>query len=425
MHLSEELLQYLWLHRIYNSGDLKTESGETLQILAPGIWNKNAGPDFLNGRIKIDHTILAGHIELHLKASDWIKHGHYKDPHYKNLILHVVYEADIQEHELLPENVPVLVLKNRISGLILEKYTRLMQQGRHILCADQLEKIQEITWISWKDRLLVERWQQKTALFGKWMEENKNDWSQTFYHALARNFGLPVNGTAFEAVAASLPLHILAHYKNSITELEALLFGQAGMLDDRFSEAYPQKLQEAYRFLKKKHQLQPIRPYFWKWARMRPSAFPTLRLAQFAALISQSSHLFSTMLETTDIHDFRKLFQKEATSYWDTHYRFGKTTARKKKRLGKNMIDNILINTVCPMLAMYDRFQFHGHYLDRAFKWLKSLPPESNRYTREWQKAGEPNRSAWDSQALLQLMKNYCMEKRCLDCAIGLQILKN
>ncbi len=425
MHLSEQLLQYLWLHRMYNSGDLKTEDEEALQILAPGAWNKNAGPDFLNGRIKIGNTILAGHIELHLKTSDWVKHGHYDDPHYKNLILHVVYEADLRAHELLPKNVPVLVLKGRIPGLILEKYDRLMRKGGHILCADQLDQIREITWISWKDRLLVERWQQKTALFAQWMEENKNDWAQTFYRALARNFGLPVNGAAFEAVAATLPLQILAHYKNSLQELEALLFGQAGMLEKPFSEEYPKTLQTTYQYLKKKHHLTPIQPHLWKWSRMRPSAFPTLRLAQFAALISRSSHLFNTVLETKNLAALRELFQEETSPYWDTHYRFGKTTAKKKKRLGKSMVDNILINTVCPMLAMYDRFQLHGHFLDRAFSWMKALPPENNRYTREWERAGEANDSAWDSQALLHLLKNYCANKRCLECAIGLQILKN
>lgn len=425
MHLSEQLLQYLWLHRMYNTGDLKTESGETLQILKPGIWNKNAGPDFLNGKVKVGDTVLAGHIEMHLKASDWIKHGHAGDPRFKNLILHVVYESDLLNDPLLPQNVPTLVLKGRIPGLILEKYSRLMLQGGHILCKGQLDHVRELTWISWKDRLLVERWQQKTTLFSEWMEENKNDWAQTFYRALARNFGLPVNGAAFEAVACSLPLKLLARYKNRLSELEALLLGQAGMLKDRFKDDYPRALQKTYHFLQKKHHLTPVQPHLWKWARMRPSAFPPLRLAQFAALINHSSHLFSTVLETTDVRSFRKLFQVEVSPYWDTHYRFEKISARKKKKFGKSMIDNILINTVCPMLAMYDQFQLKGHYLDRAFQWMKTLPPENNRYTREWEKAGESNQSAWDSQALLQLFKNYCLEKKCLECAVGAQLLKN
>lgn len=424
MPLSEKLLQYLWLHRMYNPGDLETENGEKLTVLAPGTWNRNAGPDFLDGRIKVGNTLLAGHIELHLKSSDWIKHGHSADEHYNNLILHVVYEDDTGQDERLPKNVPVLVLKNRVSGLLLEKYDKLMRQSGAILCSGQLDKIKNITWISWKDRLLVERWQQKTALFTDWMEDNKNDWIQTFYLALARNFGLPVNGAAFEAVAASLPLKILQHYKNDLADLEALLFGQAGMLKERFSESYPQELQKNYQFLQKKHKLIPIQSQLWKWARMRPYSFPTLRLAQFAALIHHSSHLFSAVLETRDIQEFKNLFQIKTAAYWETHYRFEKESAKHNTGLGQSMINNILINTVCPMLALYDRFQLNGQFLDRALQWMKTLPSENNRYTREWKAVGEACKSAWDSQALLQLFKNYCVEKKCLECAIGVQLLK-
>ncbi len=425
MPLSEQLLQYIWLHRKYNSGELKTESGEPLQIIAPGNWNKNAGPDFLNGKIKVGNTILAGHIEIHIKTSDWIKHGHTGDEHYQNLILHVVYEADITQHKELPKNVPTLVLKERISRLLLEKYTHLMQQEGEILCADQLDKIKPISWVNWKDRLLVARWQQKTSLFSGWMEENNNDWASTFYNALARNFGLPVNGNAFLAVAKSLPLKILSHYKSKPFELEALLFGQSAMLEQPFEEDYPKALQKEYRFLQEKYQLKPISPYLWKWSRMRPASFPTLRLAQFSALISHSSHLFSTLLETKTLNDTKALFKTEATSYWKTHYRFDKISSTHNTQLGTNMIHNIIINTICPILAMYDSFDLKGTYLDRAFQWMRELPPEKNRLTRKWTNIGQTNTSAWDSQALLHLLKNYCVEKKCLECAIGYQLLRN
>ncbi len=424
MQLTEKLFQYIWLHRRYNQNELKTAKGEPIQIISPGMWNKNAGPDFLEGKIKIDNTLLVGHIELHLKTSDWIKHGHAEDEHYKNLILHVVYEADISEHVSLPKNVPLLILKDRISGLLLERYQQLMQQNRDILCADQLDKIKELTWINWKDRLLIERWQQKTVLFSEWMEETHNDWAETFYRALARNFGLPVNGEAFASVAQSLPLKILAHYKQQPLELEALLFGQAGMLKRDFLEEHPQRLKSTYDFLQKKHQLSPIQPYLWKWSRMRPPSFPTIRLAQFAALIHQSSHLFSTLIEKKSFKEVKELFQLKTSTYWETHYRFEKLSKKHATHLGKNMITNILINTICPILAMYDSFQLNGIYLDRAFEWMKKLPPEKNKFTRKWIDIGESNQSAWDSQALLQLYKNYCTEKKCLDCAIGFQLLR-
>lgn len=424
MIFNEKLLQYLWQHRLFNVHDLRTVSGEPLQIQAAGTWNTNAGPDFLNARIRVGKTLLAGNVELHLKTSDWIKHGHGKDNHYKNLILHVVYECDITNDDELPPHVPALELKGRIPGLLLERYNRLMQRGGLILCAEQLDRVTGLDWLSWKDRLLVERWQQKTALFSGWMENNQNNWAETFYYALARNFGLPVNGDAFEAVARSLPLKLISTYKHHLFKTEALLFGQAGMLEGNFREEYPSGLKEEYLFLQKKHTLQPVKPHLWRWLRMRPSAFPSLRLAEFAALIHRSSHLFSKILETETVKALREEFRVTASAYWNTHYRFDQQTHFKKKELGHNMIESLMINTICPMLAMYDRFQLSGKYLERAFQWMKTLSPENNRYTREWTKLDIANKSAWDSQALLQLTRRYCMDKRCLECVIGNKILR-
>lgn len=434
MLLSEKLLQYVWLHRAFNTHDLRTTKGESITIISPGTWNRNAGPDFLDARIQVENTLLAGNIELHLKASDWIKHGHDNNNHYKNLILHVVHESDLNEEDLLPHYVPAVELQGRIPGILLERYTNLMQHDGNILCAGQLNMVDDLTWLSWKDRLLVERWQQKTTLFSQWMDENQNNWEETFYKALARNFGVPVNGDAFESLSTSLPLKIVTLHKHNIMQTEALLFGQAGMLTEKFREEYPQKLQQEYQFLQKKYQLTPVKPHLWKWMRMRPSAFPSIRIAQFAALIHQSSHLFSKILETSEVKSIYQMFDVSAPDYWDNHYHFikhnekakeGQTTPKRKKNLGKNMVENILINTICPILAMYDRFQLNGNYLDRAFQWMRTLPCENNRYTREWEKINIPNSSAWDSQALLHLTKNYCMGKRCLDCSVGNKILRN
>lgn len=434
MLLSEKLLQYVWLHRAFNAHHLLTTAGEPLRIISPGTWNTNAGPDFLDARIQVGDTLLAGNVELHLKSSDWIKHGHDNNRHYKNLILHVVHENDMKHGDLLPHHVPALELQGRIPRLLLERYANLMQHDGNILCAGQLDAVDELTWLNWKDRLLVERWQQKTALFTQWMADNHNNWEETFYKALARNFGIPVNGDAFQALSESLPLKIITLHKHNLLQTEALLFGQAGMLNEKFREQYPQKLQQEYQFLQKKYQLTPVKPYLWKWMRMRPSAFPTIRIAQFATLIHQSSHLFSKILETKEVKTVYKMFNVSASVYWDDHFHFIKhneipkedqDNSEKKKNLGKSMIENILINTICPMLAMYDRFQLSGSYLDRAFEWMRALPSENNRYTREWEKINIPNPTAWDSQALLHLTQNYCMEKRCLECAMGNKILRS
>lgn len=430
MLFSEKLLQYVWLHGFFNFGALQTTAGEAVRIISPGNWNTNSGPDFLNARIRIGDTLLAGNVELHLCASDWIKHRHSEDKNYHNLILHVVYENDVSDSSYLPPHVPTLELEGRIPGILLDRYNSLMQHDGNILCAGQLAAVNEITWMSWKDRLLVERWQQKTALFDSLMADNQNNREETFYVALARNFGLPVNGDAFMTLALSLPLKHLTRHKNNLLQLEAFLFGQAGMLNETFKEEYPNRLKEEYHFLRNKYGLTPMQPHLWKWMRMRPSAFPSVRLAQFAALIHRSSHLFSKILETTDVKMAFDLLNVEASPYWDTHYRFlkrndqGPVNKPQKKSLGKAMIQNILINTICPMLARYDQFQLNNTYLDRAFEWMKILPSENNRYTREWAALGMENKSAWDSQALLQLTRNYCMEKRCLDCAIGNKILR-
>lgn len=430
MLFSEKLLQYIWQHKLFNMTDLCTADGEQLQVISAGMANTNAGPDFLNARIKIDNTLLAGNVELHLLASDWIKHHHSKDKKYHNLILHVVYENDSPGGDYLPAHIPVFELKERIPGILLERYRNLMHHNGNILCASQVDLVDNLTWTSWKDRLLIERWQQKTTLFDQWMEETRNSWEEIFYRALARNFGLPVNGDAFAALAYSLPLKLLALHKQNIVQLEALLFGQAGMLNDRFKEEYPQRLRKEYLFLKKKYHLTAMQPHLWKWMRMRPSAFPSIRLAQFAALIHGSSHLFSKILETDDVRLVQDWLNIEASSYWDDHYHLltkEETSAQGKpqrKKLGKTMIQNILINTICPILAMYDKFQLNHQYLDRALEWMRSLPPENNRYTREWETLHIENDSAWDSQALLHLTRNYCMERRCLDCAVGNKILR-
>lgn len=433
MLLSEKLLQYIWLHRLFNTGDLETTKKEKLQIISPGRWNKDSGPDFLDARIKVDDVIMAGNIELHLHASDWIRHGHHQNKDYHNLILHVINEFDLTDEGELPAHVPTLELKERIPGVILQRYAQLMEHDGNILCSGQLEEIDGLTWFNWKDRLLIERWQHKTDLFSNWMKDSQNNWEETFYKALSRNFGAPVNGEAFESLACSLPLKVIAIHKHHLLQTEALLFGQAGMLDQKFREDYPKQLQREYLFLQKKYHLSSINAGLWKWMRMRPSNFPTIRLAQLAVLINQSSHLFSRIMETKSLKEVYNMFNIHASPYWDSHYHFIKLNEKqkdeqplpeKKKHLGKNMIENILINTICPMLAMYDRFQMHGTYLDRAFQWMRSLPSENNRYTREWEQEGIANTSAWDSQSLLQLTKNYCMEKRCLECAVGNKILR-
>lgn len=425
MLLSEKLLQYIWRFRLFNIRSLETTNGEPLQILSPGVYNTDGGPDFLQARIKIGGTVLAGHIELHVRSSDWRRHHHQDDQHYRNVILHVVFEEDDSPAGSGSVNtIPVLELRERIAKIFLERYGQLMEQTGSIPCAGQLHRVNELLWESWKDRLLVERWEEKTNLYREWLLENHYNWEETFYQALGRNFGMPVNTGSFELLVRSLPLNLLARHRSHPLQTAALLFGQAGFLEGEFHEAYPLALQKEYRFLLKKYDLLPASDYGWQWLRMRPANFPSVKIAQFAALMSQAPRLFSKMLEAGNIHDVYDLLNVDIGEYWISHYRFDQVSVSRKKTLGLPGLQNLLINTISPMLFLYGKEKGMPLYIERAFYFLRHLAAEKNIITRKWKETGVANKTAWDSQALIHLKKHYCDTRRCLECAIGNRLLR-
>lgn len=414
----EKLLQYIWQFQYFNKSELQTTAGERLQIIFPGKLNSDQGPDFSNAQIKIDNTTLVGSIELHLKASQWNEHGHGSDSNYKNVILHVVFENDLP-----PSFVPVLELQPRISNLLLDKYSALMDSSNFIPCANSVSEVKEITWLSWKERLLAERLTRKSAIVFKFLEENNAHWEESFWWMLARNFGMKVNSEAFELMARSIPVNILAKHKNQIHQLEALLFGQAGLLEQNFIEDYPKLLQREYRFLKKKYVLKPIH-YKVHFLRMRPGNFPTIRLSQLAALIQNSAHLFSKILEIENVSEIKKLFDVTANDYWHYHYRFDESSPFKKKTIGKDMIGNVLINTIIPILFAYGLYHKEEKFKNKAILWLEEISAEVNSITKGFTNLNLPNKSAFDSQAFIELKTQYCDHKHCLQCAIGNSLLK-
>lgn len=424
MLLSEKLLQYIWRFGLYNARSLETLAGERLEVISPGIYNANGGPDFLHARIRVGDTVLAGNIELHLQSSGWFRHHHDQDEQYRNVILHVVFENDRDANGEGRMKIPVLELKDRIAKILLNRYEALMRQTGAIPCAGQIGQVDELTWESWKDRLLAERWEEKTAVFCNWLKENNNDWEETFYWAMGRNFGMPVNTVPFEELVRSLPLKLLAKHANDPVQTAALLFGQAGMLEYNFREAYPLQLQQEYHFLQKKYRLEPATLYPWQWLRMRPANFPTIRIAQFAALISRSPRLFSILAEAENLHDLYSLLQVRTDDYWQTHYRFEQVSSLVSKAPGLASLQHIVINTISPMLYLYGRERSIVQFRERALQFLARMPAEKNHITQKWKEAGVAVRNARDSQALLQLKKNYCDEKRCLECAIGNKILQ-
>jgi hypothetical protein len=418
--MTERLLQYIWQFQYFNPADLVTEEGEPLLVIHPGTLNTNQGPDFSDAKVKIGTTTWAGSIEIHIKSSDWKLHKHSGDKIYNNVILHVIWlhDADLQ----LPFST--LVLQEKVPKVLLNRYDELMNAHSFIPCQKNIQQVNALTWQSWKERVLVERLESKTMFIFEYLQQNNNHWEETFWWLLAKNFGIRLNSAAFEKVAQSISVNILAKHKDQIHQTEALLFGQAGLLDADLTEDYPVLLKKEYRFLKNKYGLQKIEGSMI-FLRMRPSNFPTVRLAQLAMLVHKSLHLFSKIKEIRDVKQINALLQVTANDYWHYHYVFSEKAAFKKKRLGDQMIDNILINTIIPILFAYGHYHNENSFKDRALRWLEDIKAEKNAITKGFIALKIQNKTAFDSQALVQLKNEYCNKKRCLDCSVGNKLIRN
>jgi hypothetical protein len=421
--MKERLLQYLWQYQYFNKNELTTSSGLPLQIIYQGNFNTNQGADFFEAKIKIGNTIWAGNIELHIKSSDWDLHNHSADKNYNNIILHVVWEHDREIKDITGSTLPTLELQNRVSKLLLSKYEALMNTNSFIPCEKHVHSIKDLALISWKQRLLAERLENKASIIFSFLNQNNFHWEETFWWLIAKNFGIQVNSDAFEKIARSLPLSLLAKHKNQIHQLEALLFGQAGSLEKVFEEDYPKMLQKEYRFYKMKYKLiQPGVQLFF--LRMRPANFPTIRLAQLAMLINKSTGLFSKVKETESLADVKEFFNLTANDYWHYHYLFDETSSYKKKKLGEQMTNNILINTIVPALFAYGLYHNEQQYKDKAIAWLEEIAPEKNVITKGFAILNYSSKNSFDSQSYIQLKNEYCNNKRCLECSIGNSLLR-
>jgi len=424
INMRESFLHFLWRWRRFDHQNLCTAQGQALEILYPGEWNTDAGPDFFNARIRLGDTTWAGNVEIHLRSSEWLVHGHQNDRAYDNVVLHVVLEDDQPVTHASGERIPCLELKGRIPARILETYQRLEHERAWIPCERFFTQTPEIVRLNWLDRLLVERLEQKTAAIAAMLEATENHWEEAFYRLLARNFGLKVNAEPFEALARSLPMSILARHKSNPGQLEALLFGQAGLLEQPLLEDYPLALAREYRFLRHKYQLTPLAAEQWKFLRLRPANFPSVRLAQFAALVHQSVHLFSSILEAGTLREMEHLFAVEPGDYWLTHFQLDKPSSKRSKMPGRDFIHLLIINTIVPFLFYYGKLKNADRYQKRALQLLEELPAESNTLLDSWMELGVPVRHAYQSQALIHLKTRYCDAKRCLECAVGNALLK-
>lgn len=426
MHFSEDFLHYLWKHRLFKANNLRTNCGQALQILSTGIHNHHAGPDFENSKVKIGQTVWAGNVEIHINASDWEKHNHQNDQSYENVILHVVYDHDKNLLRKDGSTIPVLEMRDLIPEDVLTKYRSLTENLDWIPCQTHLSRVESFHIHSCLSRVLVERLEEKSEAVNKVLTEYKQSWDDAFYVLLARNFGFKVNALPFEMLARSLPQQILARHKNNALQIEALIFGQAGFLSQEVTDEYPKRLQKEYIFLKKKYSLQPVDRFLWKFLRMRPQNFPTLRLAQFCGLVLKSSHLFSRILEIRSVSDVKKFFDDlPVNQYWETHYRFDVTSRVSGSQTGDESIHNILINTVTLFLFAYGKNMNNPLIVNRALELLELIPAEGNNITRGFKETGMKIQDAFMSQAVLQLKKSYCDKKKCLHCGIGTRLLSN
>ncbi len=422
--MNERLLQFIWQFQYFGRQALCTTEGEPLVIEKPGTWNHHQGPDFSEAVIRIGATKWVGNVELHLRSSDWLRHRHTGDAHYSNIILHVVWEDDQPVHDAGDFLIPTLVLADRIPKLLLERYQQMMQTMVAIPCQTFLPVLEELSWVAWKERLAVERLSRRCEQVLVWLKSCHDHWEEVCWWMLASNFGVRVNSGLFEQVARTLPINLLAKHRGQIHQLEAILLGQANLLSARYEDDYALMLQREYRFLKRKYGLLQVsrQPAF---LRMRPAAFPTVRLAQLAMLLAHNTSVFSKIKEATDHKSILSVFMVTANDYWHYHYHFDEATEYSPKHLGLQMAQNIMINTVVPLLFAYGMHIGEEVYKDRAVQWLYQFSAEQNQLTKSWQRAGIANRSALDSQALIELTNHYCLKRRCLECAVGNRVLKN
>lgn len=423
--MTENLLQFIWQHRLYAPNKLlKTMDGETLTVVHPGRFNLHAGPDFLEAKIKINDTLWVGNVEVHIHSSDWNKHKHQLDQNYDKLILHVVYKNDEPIKTMHNTQFPTLELQNYLSEKLWHNYERLMESKSFVPCENSLTQVKSITIQMQLERMLAERLEEKIGHIYEILGKQKNNWQEVFFIQLARGFGLHINQDQFEQLALNTPLALFAKHKNSILQIEALLFGQAGFLSDYFDEQYPSILQKEYLYLKKIHHLEPMPKHLWKFLRLRPANFPTLRIAQFAQLIFQSTQLFSKIANATTLKDVEKLFEIHVSDYWHSHYTFGEVSKETNKSLGKSFIHTLIINVVVPTLFIYGKLQAKPICCDRAIQFLELLKPEKNNIIQQWESLHVMAKNAADTQSLLQLHKKYCLPRNCLSCGIGYEILK-
>lgn len=432
--MQENFLHFIWQFQYFDQQALAVQDGEPLQVLRQGSYNRqDGGPDFKGARLKIGALDWHGDVEIHLRSADWQRHRHQEDPAYNSVVLHVVWEddSDARHSDARREDgsaIPMLVLKGRVDERLLAGYEQLLQSHFSIACAPQFGQAEVISKISMLDNALLQRLKRKSAELIDWVEEARGDWETVSWWLLARNFGFKKNNDPFLRLAQSLPLKVISRHRHDGVQLEAILFGMAGMLEgvDTSGDQYVQKLQQEWQFLAHKYELadRQLRRREWQFLRMRPANFPTLRLAQLAAVMREQHHLFSLFSHETSAAAIIRLLRSPQSAYWQQHYNIGKESRTKLSPLGQASAENLLINTAAPLLAAYGLYTDDESWIERAVRLLQQLPPESNRIIEDWKALELKPQHAYDSQALIELHNEFCQPRKCLECVVGLDLLK-
>ena len=418
----EQLLHYAWKHKIFPLKELTTTTGQVIEVIDSGQANTNAGPDFFNAKIKLNGVVWAGNIEIHHSSSDWFKHGHHTNPSYDSVILHIATNIDAEIHRSNGEIIPQLQLE--CPSHVQENYRQLLATFHYPPCYRIIPSLSPFMVHSWMSALQFERFQEKSGQLSERLKFCNNHWEDAFFITLARNFGFGVNSDAFETLAKHLPLRAVDKHRDNLFQVEAIFFGQAGLLQETSGDDYYMALKREYEYLAHKFDLQPMDALLWRFLRLRPSNFPHIRIAQLAYLYHRNYGLLSQLMEKETIEDIRDLLKGGTSVYWLTHHLFGETSPERSKTLSNASLDLLIINTVVTFLYAYGMHKGNERLCSRASAFLEKLKPENNYITRMWAQCGIQASHAGDSQALIQLKKEYCDRKKCLYCRFGYEYLK-
>ena len=428
----EQLLHYVWKHKLFPLVELKTTDGKPVEVIDPGLHNHNSGPDFFNAKVKISQTLWVGKVEIHDKSSDWFLHGHDKDQAYDNVVLHVTGKPDVEVMNTAGQYIPQMVLE--VPSTIRENYEELLRTDQYPPCYQIIPDLTTLNIHAWMAALQTERLEQKTEAIIRRVKRMNGSWENAYFLTLARNYGFGINGDTFEEWATHIPFSAIAHHRDKLFQIEAVFMGQAGLLDinaiperyqqEALNEGYYAKLRNEYLYLAHKFSLCPMDYKRWKFLRLRPQNFPHIRLSQLANLYYERKTGLSQLVECKDLFSLQSLLSTKVTPYWETHYTFGSISDLNEKNLSPFSMNLLMINTCIPMLFAYGRHSAKEALCNRAFDFLEQLKAENNYIIRLWKECGLTVKNAGDSQALIQLKKEYCDKKECLRCRIGYEYLK-